>query len=267
MMEDLLRDLPVYLINLPRAVTRRQQMEARLAATGLQYTLFPGVDGQAEADRLLANTDVAAFEKNMGRRILIGGLGCYHSHLAVWEDFLATGKAIALILEDDTVLHDDFLTAVRLALGAADHWDFLKLNRIRAKLPIRQGRIGQYCLNAYVGPATGTAAYMINRETAAKMLPAMRRVTRATDHEINRFFLHDFRLRGLEPFPSHVDDGGESHITGLNFSDVKKTRGRSRLPYYRLKAANYLRRLWWLAKRGEAVPRSRLLSGNQRTEV
>lgn len=262
-MNDSLKDVPVWLINLPRAVSRRQKMETQLAAMALPYTLFPGVDGKAEADRLLANTDTAAFERNMGRKILIGGLGCYHSHLAVWEAFLATGKPVALILEDDVVFHKDFLPAVRLALEAQDQWDFLKLNKIRAKLPISQGSIGSYHLNAYVGPATGTGAYLIKRETAAKLLPAMRRVTRATDHEINRFFLHDFRLRGLEPFPSHVDDGGESNITGTGFADVQKLRGWSRLPYYRLKAGNYLRRLWWLVKRGEVFPRSKLLLSDQ----
>lgn len=254
--DDPLHALPVWLINLPRATARRQKMEQQLARLGLRYTLFPGVDGRAEEQRLLANTDIPAFERNMGRKILIGGIGCYHSHLAVWEAFLATDHPIALILEDDVVFHDDFLAALRLALRARAHWDFLKLNRIRAKLPVSQGRIGPYRLNAYIGPATGTGAYLITRETAARLLPAMRRVTRATDHEINRFFLHDFRLRGLEPFPSHVDDGGESLITGAGFADVRKHRLWQRLPHYRLKAANYLRRLWWLARRGEVIPRA-----------
>lgn len=263
MMKDPLQDLPVWLINLPRSVARREKMEAQLTAIGLPYALFPGVDGRAEAERLYANTDIAAFEQNMGRKILIGGLGCYHSHLAVWETFLASGKPVALILEDDTVFHDDFLPALRAGMHAKEHWDFLKLNKIRAKLPVSQGRIGPYRLNAYIGPATGTAAYLIKRETAARLLTAMRRVTRATDHEINRFFVHDFRLRGLEPFPSHVDDGGESQITGSGFADVENLRGWSRWPYYRLKAANYLRRLWWLVKRGEIIPRSKPLVDEQ----
>ncbi len=262
MTHDLLDDLPVWLINLPRATRRREKMEVQLAALGLPYTLFPGVDGLAEQARLLANTDVVAFERNMGRKVLIGGIGCYHSHLAVWEAFLSSGKSMALILEDDVVFHDDFLPALRLALRAQEHWDFLKLNRIRAKLSVAQGRVGSYRLNAYVGPATGTGAYLIKRETAAKLLPAMRRVTRATDHEINRFFIHDFRLRGIEPFPSYVDDGGESLITGKGFADVRNHRIWERLPYYRLKAANYLLRLLWLTKRGEIVPRASQLIPN-----
>lgn len=247
-------DVPVWLINLPRAAARREKMQAQLAAMGLPYTLFPGVDGRAEAARLLANTDIPAFRRNMGREILIGGIGCYHSHLAVWQEFLATGQQTALVLEDDVVFHDDFLPAVAMALQARDHWDFLKLNRIRAKFPISQGRIGPYRLNAYIGPNTGTGAYLINRATAAKLLPAMRRVTRATDHEINRFFVYDFRLRGLEPFPSHVDDGGQSLITGTGFADVQKFRWYRRLPHYGLKAGNYLRRFIWLARRGELWP-------------
>ena len=254
-MTDPLQEVPAWLINLPRATERLAKMEAQLQRMGLRYRLFPGVDGKAEEERLLANTDIEAFERNMGRKILIGGIGCYHSHLGVWEEFLATDAPIALIMEDDVVFHDDFIEAVRCGLKAQKHWDFLKLNRIRAKLPICQGMVGPYKLNAYVGPATGTGAYLIKRETAAKLLPAMRRVTRATDHEINRFFIHDFRLRGLEPFPSHLDDGGQSLITGAAFADVEKHRGLARWPYYRLKAANYLRRLFYLASRGEIIPK------------
>jgi glycosyl transferase family 25 len=253
-MTDPLQDLPVWLINLDRATARRAAMEDRLARLGLPYTRFPGVDGRAEEARLLANTDVPAFERNMGRKVLIGGIGCYHSHLAVWEAFLATGKPVALVLEDDVVFHDDFLDALRLGLKTKAHWDLLRFNCIRAKLPISQGRVGPYRLNAYLGPFTGNGAYLITRDTAAKLLPAMRRVTRSCDHEINRFFLHDFRLRGLEPWPSHLDDGGISLITGTGFADVQKFKGLRRLPHYRLKAANYLRRLAWLAQRGELWP-------------
>ena len=263
-MNHTLPNIPVWLINLPRATARREKMEAQLLSLGLPYTLFPGVDGRAEEARLLANTDRAAFERNMGREILIGGLGCYHSHLGVWEAFLATDAPTALVMEDDVVFHDDFLPAIDLALQAAAHWDFLKLNRIRAKMPISQGRIGPYQLNAYLGPNTGTGAYLINRATAAKLLPAMRRVTRATDHEINRFFIHDFRLRGLEPFPSHVDDGNISLITGTGFADVRKFRLSRRWPHYMLKAGNYLRRFVWLLRRGEIFPKTGILPMNSK---
>lgn len=244
-------ELPIWMINLPRATARRAAMEAGLKRIGItDYRLFPGIDGKTEAEHLAKSVDIPLFERNMGRRILWGGIACYHSHLAVWREFLATDAPFALILEDDVVFHDDFVAAVETGLRGSEHWDFLKLNCIRAKLPIAQGRLGDYRLNAYLGPATGTAAYLIKRETAAKLLSVMLPVTRATDHEINRFFAHDFRLFGLEPFPSHVDDEGQSLITGASFGDVAKFPKLQRLPHYALKAANYFRRGWWLLRKG-----------------
>jgi len=248
-------DLPIWLINLPRATKRRANMEKRLAEIGIAYDVFPGVDGKAEEERLLKTVDQRAFERNMGRIILIGGIGCYHSHLGVWDEFLKSDHPIALILEDDVVFHDDFVDAVNLALKATDSWDLLKLNRIRAKLPISQGEVGPYRLNAYLGPNTGTAAYLIKRETAEKLRRAMIPVTRATDHEINRFFKHKFRLRGLEPFPSHPDDQDESFITGTGFQELKKFPILQRLPNLWLRFSNYFRRLWWMIKTGEIIPK------------
>ncbi|MDP3265088.1 MAG: glycosyltransferase family 25 protein [Tabrizicola sp.] len=185
-------ELKTWLINLPRAVDRRRKMEAQLSLLPFRHTVFDGIDGKAREADLIRTVDVRAFERNMGRKVLIGGIGCYHSHLGVWRDFLETGAPVALVLEDDVVFHPDFVTAVDAALAASDRWDMLKLNCIRAKLPVSQGKIGNYTLNAYIGPATGTGAYLVKRETAAKLLPRMLPITRATDHEINRFFLHDF---------------------------------------------------------------------------
>ena len=158
---------------------------------------------------------------------------------------LETGAPVALVLEDDCVFHPDFLDAIDLALQIRLCWDFLQLNAIRAKRRFRQGKIGPYILNAYAGPATGTGTYLVNRATATKLLPAVLPVTRPIDHEINRFFRYDFRLFGLEPFPSYSDDGGESQITGTGFADVRKFRSYRRMPNDLLSPGNYLRRVIW----------------------
>ena len=252
--------LQTWLISLPRAQKRRDTMLERLKILQIPYNLFDGVDGASREEELLATVNQKEFIRNMGRKILIGGMGSYHSHLGVWKQFLTTQAKFALVIEDDVVFHEDFVAAIHLALASSKHWDLLKLNCIRAKIPISQGRIGHYKLNSYLGPNTGTGAYLINRETAAKLLPAMLPITRATDHEINRFFVHKFRLRGLEPFPSHPDDENFSLITGNNFSDVVKLPFTCRLPYYQLKATNYARRLLWMIKRKEIPGHNKYLT-------
>jgi glycosyl transferase family 25 len=240
----------VWLINLKRDVGRLEKMDAQLKRMGLSYQLFEAVDGKASATELVKHVDVDAYESNMGSRLLPGKMGCYASHVRVWELFLASPHQTALILEDDVVFHDDFAQSLELALKARQHWDTLRLNCIRAKMPIVQGYVGKYRLNAYVGPFTGNATYLLNRDVATRILPEIWPQTRAFDHELNRFFVHDFRQFGLEPFSTHVDDGNVSSITGTNFAHVEKFALKQRLPHYRLKAANYWRRFSWLVRNG-----------------
>lgn len=251
-------DIGVWLINLDRATERMARMDAQLSRMDLPYTRVSGVDGKARADELLRTVDVPAFERNTGRHVLPGDIGCYHSHVEVWKLFLDSGKPVALILEDDVVFHDDFLEALDTALAAADRWDIVRFNCIRAKLPITQARLGSYRLNAYVGPYTGNAAYLIHRDVGARLIADLWPLSQPLDHELNRFFLHDYRLFGLEPWSSHPDDGGVSTITGTGFGLVKKFKWYRRLPHYGLKAANYFRRFLWLARNGFIFPRGQL---------
>jgi len=254
------RDLPVWLINLRRAEKRRDAMIRRLDALGLPYEIVEAVDGRAEAETLAHTVDREAFERNTGGALLPGKIGVYHSHLRLWQRLARSDADAALILEDDVVFHDVFLEALDAALSVAPHWDIVRFNAIRAKMPIRQGIVGRYRLNAYLGPFTGNGAYLINRETAMRLSQALLPMTRPLDHELNRFFVHRYRQRGLEPWPSHVDDEGESQITGAAFADVRKHKLAHRLPYYCLKASNYMRRALHLSAEGSLLPSRRNLA-------
>lgn len=243
-------DIGIWLINLDRDTDRLARMQRQLDAMGLAYTRFAAIDGRAQAQQLARRVDAAAYARNMGQNVTPGHVGCYASHVAVWEMLAASPYTVGLILEDDVVFHADFLDSLDAALAGAAHWDTLRFNCIRAKLPVSQGRLGSYKLNAYAGPFTGNAAYLIKRDLAARLAPAFWPQTRAHDHEMNRFFHYNFRQYGLEPFSSHVDDGGISTITGTGFDQVRKFPWYRRLPHYRLKAGNYVRRAWWLARNG-----------------
>lgn len=229
-------------------------MVAQLEKLGLNWTLFPAVDGRANQDTLIKRADTAAYVNNMGRPLLPGKLGVYASHIGVWEQLVASPHKAALILEDDVVFHPDFLQALDVALENGDLWDLVRFNSIRAKLPVTQARLGDYRLNAYVGPFTGNACYLIHRDIAARILPNLWPQTRAMDHELNRFFYHDYRQMGLEPWSSHPDDGGTSTITGKALSLVRKPRWFHRLRYFGVKSANYLRRISWLLRHGMLFP-------------
>jgi glycosyl transferase, family 25 len=234
--------LGVWLINLDRSTARRATMEARLAALGLPYTRFAGIDGRAEWDRLVAGVDLPAFRRNVGREVLPGEIGCYASHLGVWQALLDSPHEVALVLEDDVVFHDDFLPALDLVLAARDRWDMVKLNVIRAKQPVLRHRLGPYRLNACLGAFTGMGAYLVTRDFARAQMPALHPVRRPVDHALDHFDARTFRHYGLEPFPSHVDDGNQSTITGTGFAAVRKFPWYARLPVYGQRLGKFARK-------------------------
>ncbi len=248
-----LENVGVWLINLRQDVKRRAKMDDQLREFGLDYTIFPAIDGRLEHERLNARVDSRAYRRNMGSQILPGKMGVYCSHLTVWEALCASPFAAGLVLEDDVIFHEDFVDALEAALAVASNWDLVRFCCIRAKLPVSQGRIGRYQLNAYVGPFTGNAAYLVQKSAAVRIMPGLWPQTRALDHELNRFNVHNYRLRGLEPFACHPDDGGLSTITGKHLTLVQKENWYKRLPYYMQKTSNYVRRAAWLM-RGGSVP-------------
>lgn len=251
--------LMVLLINLPRSVDRRERMEQRLSDLGLAYELLPAVDGLAQREQLLATVDVDAFQRHVGRDLLPGEVGCYHSHLLAWRRFLASDAQVLLVLEDDMVFHDDFVDALRIALRGRAHWDMLKLARIRAKQPVCQGLLGPYRLNAYLGAATGFGAYLVQRDTAQRVLPALLPITAPIDRALEQVHRYDIRHFGLEPFPSHPQDEGQSTITGERFSAVKRYPLSRRWTKYAEQTSNLLRRLVYLGRQGRLMPRASAL--------
>jgi glycosyl transferase family 25 len=251
-------DLMVILINLDRSVQRREQMEERLKELGLGYIRMPAVDGAAEWEKLQQSVDIPTFQRNVGRDVLKGEIGCYHSHLQAWAMFLETGKQTLLVLEDDVVFGSDFLNAISIALENKDKWDILNLNKIRAKQPVRQARLAEYCLNAYIGPLTGMGAYLISSRTVAKLDPALMPITMPIDLALDRIHIHHQRRYGLEPFPSYVDDENQSTITGNSFNKVKKYKWYLRMPTFRRRLGDIFKKLLYLFQTGQIFPTYKL---------
>jgi len=246
MSERSIPGLKVVLLNLERSADRRQAMQNQLSDLQIAFEWIRAIDGKARWAEIADKVSTEAFDRNIGRGVLPGEVGCYLSHLQAWNFLLESDDDVLLVLEDDIVFGDEFVTAVELAIEHRRDWDFLKLNKIRAKHPIRQKAIGDYAPHAYPGPATGLGAYLIQRHTIEKLLPRMLPITRPIDHELDRIHVYDFRHLGLEPFPSHVEDGNISTITGVGFSAVRKRPWFARLPSYLLRVSNLVGKIWYL---------------------
>lgn len=247
--------LMVLLINLDRSAERLAQMQKRLAVLGLLYERLPAVDGRLQWEQLKQTVNVAKFERNVGRDIMLGEIGCYHSHLQAWKRLLASDCQTLLVLEDDVVFGDDFMSALYIALEHWATWDMLNLNKIRAKQPICQVSIEPYTLNAYAGPLTGMGAYLIHKDTVTRLLPSMLPIELPIDLELDRVHRHQLRRLGLEPFPSHVNDENQSTITGQGFASVTKFPWYRRMPTFKRRLLNLVRKQLYLMQSGQLFPK------------
>ncbi len=86
----------VWIVNLDRNTERMIEIEQQLAGTPVPITRVPAMEGKRLAG--------AAVQRLTGDpRAPRGTLGCFLSHLWLWEAFLATPDQYALVLEDDAI--------------------------------------------------------------------------------------------------------------------------------------------------------------------
>jgi GR25 family glycosyltransferase involved in LPS biosynthesis len=115
----------VFVINLPGDAHRRAFMERQLAGPGIAYEFVRAVDGHDEA--VDHECDDALAEREWGVALNRGEKGCALSHRLIYERMLDEDIPIALVLEDDAVLHPSFLAVAQaLAQRSPVEWEWLQ---------------------------------------------------------------------------------------------------------------------------------------------
>lgn len=130
----------VYLINLKRRPDRLTNfMEYYNASDMAQvpYTKFEAIDGgELDIERIplsdLARAELKEIETTGFRskhyQLTKGAIGCYLSHVKIWEDVLQKEHNIALILEDDAKIPSDMLWNLNISIvNVPVDWDVVLL--------------------------------------------------------------------------------------------------------------------------------------------
>lgn len=114
----------IYLINLVRRPDRLKNFLLHYNESDLKnfnITKFDAIDGSKLDETNVPLSELATAElqqlKTIGFRtkhyqLTKGAIGCYLSHVKVWEDILKNDKEFVLVLEDDAHLPPDFLAKV-----------------------------------------------------------------------------------------------------------------------------------------------------------
>lgn len=200
-MADIDISCPILVVSMTNATKRRAAFAARAERAGVRWRFFDAHASLAEG----LSYDADAVERNKGRQLTKGEIGCYSSHYAIWRDMAERGIRQCIVLEDDTIVDWAFLSALAGTDLAACDIPYL---RLYAKMPAFSRTIQCHFLQRsrsiveYVGLAYGTQAYAITLEGAKEFLSACATVTRPIDDQMDRSWEHG--VRNLAVFPAPV---------------------------------------------------------------
>lgn len=175
-----------------------------LARCGVAFTRFEAVNGRTLSAADLARVYDPAANARRARHPLIGPeIGCYLSHIALWEQIAASDAPGAVILEDDFAAAGD-LAAVLAALSAdPGGWEIAKLFSARAGqrvLDLRPLSPGRQIGVPYKVPNT-TLGYAIRREAAVRLARSALPVSRPIDEDHKHFWELGLRVALVVPPP------------------------------------------------------------------
>lgn len=241
-----MQPLPVYLINIARAVDRLEEVRLRSHEFGIDVQRVEGVDGHLVPQAQWVGVDHRLFGQRHGRHILSGEYGCYKSHLLALQQFLAGGDAAAIIIEDDIALDGKFMERALAVHRAVPEADLIKLVNHRWKgfrghvTTERGDRIGR-CL---FGPQGSTACYLVTRAGAGKIASALAvmslpwdvAVERGWDMRVSVFSTRD-NLVGFSKSQRETMIGRRRDYRAVKLGTLK------RIPAHIFRTVDFLRRL------------------------
>ena len=173
---------PIFVVSLARVVERRRAICDHLDQIGACYRLVDAVDGAAltaQEWRNVVDGDIPFHP---------GTVGCYLTHIRIYEAMVTEKIPVALVLEDDARLSKSFVPVLVAGLHSLDFdYCFLDSDDENETIPVyfdRKDHIqiapGIQAHRLSAGPQT-THAYMITLEGARKRLGAAFPIRKAID--------------------------------------------------------------------------------------
>ena len=165
------QSIQIFVISLARAPDRRDSISNHLRELGLEYEIIEAVDGAQ-----LSESECLNFLAN-GVTYIHGVIGCYLSHIRIYERIIRENIDIALILEDDARLNPDIVPSILNGIGYSSFdYCLLDCDDVSETTPVFYDLDTQQILTpgfpvyeTNVGPAL-LHAYLMTKEGARKRL-------------------------------------------------------------------------------------------------
>jgi len=212
------KDVKIFVINLDRSVDRYNNIKKQFDDYNLSYERFSAIDGynlqiMNQAGEKFTGLDVRnnpsllsldnnytircpsesinyyADSKILDRALTAGELGCYCSHREIWFKMVKENVPYALIVEDDTILKDNFHNNFKAVLkNLSAEWDLTYLFAIHSEDKTfyniyNNSYLKKIDSNGYFNATTG---YLISLKAAQKLLEYSKNFTLPIDDVMAR---------------------------------------------------------------------------------
>ena len=168
--------IKIYIINLEKSIDRRGFISKQFnnLPRKIDYQFFKAVYGKEEPNHPLFSkyNEKKRFARK-GHYMSLSQLGCCASHYLLWQKCIELNQGI-IVLEDDAIIHSNFLEALEFISSDKNHFEFLWLS---PPAPAKRNQKGKmiYSLDKIKitrykegwGNATG---YFITPKSAKKLL-------------------------------------------------------------------------------------------------
>lgn len=239
----IIKQCPVYVINLNCAKERMESMDTQLSKIGIHYERIAAIKGINLTDEQVKQEYSETLNKKYFRADLsLGEIGCYISHKNIWRKMVTENIEYAVILEDDMILERDFIKLFSLT-DTLKQYELIKLADNRKHTPKHVKELDQdfELINFKKIPNCATG-YTINLSGAKKLL-MREKFYRPVDIDLQFCSELSLSVFGLRPYPINENKQFSSDITLLNggFHGVRSTS--------MIRNLKYRLHLWYLRKR------------------
>lgn len=158
----------VFVINRDQDKLRYQFVANQLSALNIPHKRLSATIG---AD--LPTHVVEAHWREDRKRLTFGEIGCIQSHVQLWKTLVSSGKAMAVVLEDDVHISPNMRTVLRDISQTLDHGAIVKLEASPMKFRVERTHTqlsGPYRVHRLNGFHLGTAAYVITKDAAESLI-------------------------------------------------------------------------------------------------
>ncbi len=181
-----IKDLPTYCINLEKRNDRLELVKSQPGYKDFSHMKrFIGVDG-SKIDIMSDSRITLLTKRNIMKKTrrsheelsTAGGVGCYLSHVSLWQKFLHESSAPAmLVFEDDVKLTEDSYRNLQSLLESSpilqntNEYDFCMLSPSSSKNTIRSGTFKNDSKLDRLDAFFSTVSYIVTRKGVEKILP------------------------------------------------------------------------------------------------